>query len=315
MSEPIKAGVVGVGAMGRHHARIYHELPETELVGVCDADPDRAAEVAEKHDTLSRDWEALRAEVDAVSIAVPTQYHYDFVKDCIEHDIPVLVEKPFVKDIDEGRELVRLAEKRDVPIQVGHVERFNPAVETLADYVSDLDIIAVSAQRLNPPVSRDIDDNAVFDLMIHDLDILLSLVEGDVENVASMKNSRGQYAAAELQFDDGTIGQLTASRVTQRRVRELTVTAEECHVHVDYADQTVEVHRQGSGNGTPEEDKVVERLTVDDDEPLKNELRSFVDVVTNGGTPPVSGRDGLHVVELTSRIDERKQLAASRGEA
>lgn len=315
MSARLTTGVVGVGSMGRHHARVYSELPNTDLVGVTDADEVRAREVASEHDTVAMDWDELRAEADAISIAVPTQYHEDLVRDCIEDGIPVLVEKPFVKNVDRGRDLLRLAAEKGVPIQVGHVERFNPAVRALSEYVRDLDVIAVTAQRLNPPLDRSIDDSAIFDLMIHDLDILLSLVDSDVDAVSSMTTSGGRYATAEVKFADGTIGQLTASRVTQRRVRELTVTADEALVHVDYDEQSVEIHRQSTDGCATDQETVIERLPVGDDEPLKRELESFVTVARDGGDPVVTGEDGLRAVELSSRMDNQTRPLARRSDA
>jgi len=315
MSRDVATGVVGVGSMGRHHARIFAELPEADLVGVTDADDARARAVAAEHDTVAMDWDELRAEADAISIAVPTAYHEDLVRDCIEDGIPVLVEKPFVKNVDRGRDLLRLAAEKGVPIQVGHVERFNPAVDAVAEYVSDLDVIAVTAQRLNPPLDRDIDDSAIFDLMIHDLDILLSLVDSDVDAVSSMTTSGGRYATAEVKFEDGTIGQLTASRVTQRRVRELTVTADDALVHVDYDEQSVEIHRQPTDGCATDQETVIERLTVGDDEPLKVELQSFLQVARDGRDPVVTGEDGLRVVELSSRMDTQTTPPARRSDA
>lgn len=313
--DPIKAGVVGVGAMGENHARIYAELGETELVGVADADEQAARDTAARYDTVSRDWDDLLDEVDAMSIAVPTEYHYDLAKDCIEAGVPVLVEKPFVEHQERGQELVELARENWVPIQVGHVERFNPAVDVLRRYVQDLDVIALSAQRCNPPPSRDIDDSAVMDLMIHDLDVIISLVDAPVQDVSSLHTRGGRYATAELKFGDGTIGQLTASRVSQRRVRELTVTAEQCLVHVDYDTQTVEVHERPADAHAPGEEKVVKQLVVDEGEPLKRELRSFADVARNGGTPVVTGSDGLRVVELAHRLERREIAPPSAGDA
>lgn len=313
--EPIEAGVVGVGAMGENHARIYDELGETELVGVSDADEKAARDVAARYNTVSRDWKDLLADVDAMSIAVPTEYHYDLAKDCIEAGVAVLVEKPFVEHAERGRELIELARENGVPLQVGHVERFNPAVDVLRRYVQDLDVIALSAQRCNPPPARDIEDSAVMDLMIHDLDVIMSLVDAPVDDVSSLHTRGGRYATAELQFGDGTIGQLTASRVSQRRVRELTVTAEQCLVHVDYDSQTVEVHERPADARSPGEEKIVKQLVVDDGEPLKRELRSFADVAMSGGTPVVTGSDGLRVVELAQRLERREIAPASAGDA
>ena len=145
------AAVIGVGNMGRHHARVYSELPGVNLVGVFDVNDEQAREVAEDHNTRAMNMEALLHAADVASIAVPTQYHADIADQCIDHGVDVLVEKPFVDDVAEGRKLLDRADEAGVTVQVGHVERFNPAIRALSDIVADLDVIAVETQRLGPP--------------------------------------------------------------------------------------------------------------------------------------------------------------------
>ncbi|MFC7045298.1 Gfo/Idh/MocA family oxidoreductase [Halobacteriaceae archaeon GCM10025711] len=309
---PMRAGVIGVGSMGHHHARVYDELAGVELVGVADVNEAQAREVAAEYGVTAMDQAELLDAVDLVSIAVPTQFHYPTARECIERGVDVLVEKPFVEDPADGRRLIELADERDVTLQVGHVERFNPAVQALEDVVDDLDVIAVTAQRLGPPLDRDIEDTAVMDLMIHDLDIVLSLVDADVEDVAAIGTRENRYATADIQFDDGTVGQLTASRVTQEKVRNLTISARECRVKVDYIDQSLELHRgslpeyvEQNGDVRYRHENVVERVSVDSGEPLKRELRSFVDAARNGTEPEVTGEDGLRVLELVRHIDRQ----------
>jgi predicted dehydrogenase len=310
MSEDVRAGVVGVGKMGENHARIYDELAETTLAGVFDADDDRARDVADRYDTNAFGLESLLESVDVASIAVPTAHHYEMAVACIRHGVDVLVEKPFVSNPAAGRDLVELAEANDVTIQVGHVERFNPAVETLRELVADLDVYSVTARRLGPPPERDIQDTAVMDLMIHDVDVVLDLVDGQPTDYDAVGTASGRYATATIAFDSGVVGNLTASRVTQEKVRELTISAANCRVTMDYIDQTVEIHRAStpeylkqSGDVHYRHENLVERVTVDRQEPLENELQSFVEATTSAAEPLVTAADGLSVLEVTQALD------------
>jgi len=225
--KPLRAGVVGVGSMGRHHARVYDELNDVELVGVTDADPDRAEEIARQYDAAALDPDELLATADAISIAVPTEYHYEFATRAIDAGVHALVEKPLVETPSRGTDLLERARQEDVVLQVGHVERFNPAVRTLMDICVDLDVIAVEAQRLGPPINREIQDNAVFDLMIHDIDVILSLLDAPIESVSAFGAVENRHITANLEFADGVVSTLTASRVTQQKIRRLSITAEE----------------------------------------------------------------------------------------
>ena len=310
-NDPIEVGVIGVGKMGRHHARVYNEIPGVRLFGVVDADESRAEEVASAYDARATEIDELLAEVDAASVAVPTEYHVDAAERCIEHGVDVLVEKPFVLDRDAGHELVQRADEQDVLIQVGHVERFNPAFEAIADLVEDLSIVALSTRRLGPPIDR-FSSNVIFDLMIHDLDVVREIMDAEVEQIDASGTADGEYATATIGFTDGTIARLTASRATQRKVRTLQITAEELLADVDYLDRTVELHRQSvpeyvrsEGGVRFRHEGVVERPMVENGEPLRNELESFVDSVRTREEPKVTGEDGLRAVELAEAIHGR----------
>jgi predicted dehydrogenase len=316
MTDPLAAGVVGVGSMGRHHVRVYNEIQGAELVGIADADEAAAGEVASTYGTAVYDLATLLERVDLVSVAVPTRHHYQVASQAIDAGVSVLVEKPFVTDAERGRELIDRAEAAGVTLQVGHIERFNPVIDVLEDVLANVEPIAASARRLGPPVSRDVRDDVVMDLMIHDIDIVCSLFDGDVTGVTAIGACDGDYTDAQIEFDEGTLCSLTASRVTQERIRDLSVTARECHVNVDYMDQSVRIYRHSDpayhtegGDVRYSQESIIERPAVDSDEPLKRELRSFVDCVRSGSTPRTTGTDGLHAMLLA---DEISDIADSR---
>jgi predicted dehydrogenase len=315
----LAAGVVGVGNMGAHHARVYAESPRVDLRGVHDADRERADSVAATYDVEALSLDELVASVDVASVAVPTRFHHEVASLAIEHGVDVLVEKPLAKDVDRGRDLVERAERRGVTLQVGHVERFNPAVDTVAEAVADRECVAISARRLGPPVDRDGTDDVVLDLMIHDLDIARSILARDVVDVSATGTAGGNYATAVVTFEDGVVGRFTASRVTPRKVRNLTITTGDFQATVDYGDQQVRLHRHSlpeylkrNGDVLFRHESVVERPTVDSEEPLKREIREFVDAVENGHRPRVTGRDGLAALRLALRIDDRLDTPPTR---
>lgn len=312
----LKAGVIGVGDMGRHHARVYAELQGVELAGVSDIDAKRAATIADLHQTTACGRDELLDEIDLLSVAVPTEHHYEVAQEAIDHGVHLLVEKPFVSERDRGVELIGRARAAGLTLQVGHVERFNPAVAALSDVIHDLDLIAVTANRLGPPVDRNVDDGVTLDLMIHDIDVLLSIVDGEVDRVVASSSRGEQYATATLDFDTGLVATLTASRMTQQKVRQLSITAAECRVNVDYAEQSIRIHRQSvpayveaDGDVRYRHESVTERPSVSNGEPLKRELESFVDSVRTGRRPLVDGEDGLRALALADRI---RSAAAER---
>lgn len=312
----VSVGVVGVGSMGRHHARVYSELPGVTLSGVADIDEERARAVARDYGTHALATEELLDTVDAVSVAVPTASHYETVKTYLEGDVHVLVENPFVENRERGRELAAIAEQRDLVLQVGYIERFNPATRALADIVPDLDVVSVDVERRIPPLAGDSSDSGsngdsvVTDLIVHDLDILLSLVDAEVDSLSAAAHD-GRHASVQFQFDDGSVAALTASRLTQKTVRRLSITALTCRVEVDFVGQTVEIHRpvadpvQSNADGRYRHESVVERPAVENGEPLTAELESFTESVRDGTEPVVTAEDGLRVLELAERIELR----------
>ena len=308
----LRVGVVGVGNMGRHHARVYSELPAAHLVGVSDADPERARSVAGEYGTDAYDRSDLLSAVDAVSVAVPTRYHAEVATAALDAGVSVLVEKPVVTDPEEGRELRRHARQADAVVQVGHVERFNPAVESLRDVLASEkgEVLAIDARRQGPPVDRDSTDSVVMDLMIHDIDLLTSLVPGEAVEVNGVSAADGRHVVATFAFESGVGASLTASRVSQQRVRELVVSGADYQVEVDYQSQSVRIHRDSfpeyvadDGDLRYRNESLVERPMVSNGEPLKAELAAFVDAVESGSEPAVTLDDGLRAVEIARRVE------------
>ncbi|MFC7134043.1 MULTISPECIES: Gfo/Idh/MocA family oxidoreductase [Salinibaculum] len=307
--QSLDAGVIGVGSMGAHHARVYSELPNVTLAAVADVDREQAGAVASRYGTRSLTTDDLVDRVDVATIAVPTANHYDVARECIDRGVDVLVEKPLVDDVERGHRLARRAREAGVTLQVGHIERFNPAVRALEDILPDLDVVAVDVQRLGPPLDRDVSDSVVYDLMVHDIDLLFHLLDSDIDSLTATA-ANDQHVSAQLSFADGSIGELTASRLTQQKVRTLAVTAMECRVTADFINQSVEIHRQSlpeyveqNGDVRYRHESVVERPVVDTGNPLKRELQSFLDAVRDGTTPAVTAEDGLRVIEVADRIE------------
>ncbi|OIB56102.1 Gfo/Idh/MocA family protein [Natrialba sp. SSL1] len=308
--EPIDVGVIGVGSMGQHHARVYDELPNANLVGVTDVDETQAEEIAAKHGVKELDREALLQAVDAVSVVVPTQFHYDVVTQCLDVNVGTFVEKPVLETLEQADALQSRVERADVPVQVGHIERFNPAVLQLAEFIDDLSIVSLRAQRLGPQPDRTIEDSAVLDLMIHDIDIVLSLLGEMPTTTQSAGVEKNRHASALLEFDSGVMASLTASRKTQRKVRTLEITAEECFVELDYIEQSLEIHRNSvpeyieqNGDVRFKHESIVERPTVHNAEPLRNELESFVDTVDAHRIPEVTVQDGINALRVAEAIE------------
>ncbi|MDJ1434177.1 Gfo/Idh/MocA family oxidoreductase [Halostagnicola sp. A-GB9-2] len=307
----IDVGVLGVGSMGQHHARVYSELPQANLVGVTDVDDEQARTVANKHGTAVLDRAELLDAVDAVSVVVPTEYHFETVTTCLDANVGTFVEKPVLGGLERASELQERVERADVPVQVGHIERFNPAVSALEEIIADLSVVSVRAQRLGPPPGREIKDSAVLDLMIHDIDIVLSLLEEDLVAVNGVGVDENKHATALLEFDGGTMASLTASRKTQRKVRMLEITAEECFIELDYLDQSIEIHRNSvpeyieeNGDVRFKHESIVERPQISNGEPLQKELESFVTTVDEHRVPAVTVADGLDALSVALEIEE-----------
>jgi predicted dehydrogenase len=307
MSEPLRVAAIGVGHLGRHHARILSTLPGATLVGVVDIKADRAAEIAAAFGTRPfTDYRPLVGQVDAVSIAVPTESHLEVASAFLAAGIPVLVEKPLARSVAEADRLIELAAARGVVLAVGHTERFNPAVAAAARHLANPRFIEV--HRLGTFPERSLDIDVVFDLMIHDLDIVLSLVGGSVESIEAVGvpvlTGRVDIANARIRFDSGCIANITASRISRDRVRKIRFFQPDAYLSIDYAAQEVEIYRLVRG-GAPR--PVIEggKLDVPREEPLVRELADFLDAVRSGRAPLVTGHDGRRALDLAQRITDR----------
>jgi predicted dehydrogenase len=300
---PVRVGVVGVGALGQHHARVYAGLPGARLAGVYDVDRPRAEEVAARHGARVFDGlEALLPEVDAVSVAVPTADHHAVGRRLLEAGKDVLLEKPMTATIGEAEDLIRLAGERGAVLQIGHIERFNPAVDVLKATVSRPRFIEV--HRLGSFSPRSLDIDVVLDLMIHDLDIILTLDPSEAVQVDAVGvpvlTPRVDIANVRLRFASGLIANLTASRVSVEKVRKFRVFSPRTYISVDFARREAQVCRLADGAAGPEIQ--MERTAAPDEEPLRRQLEAFVACARSRRPPVVSGADGLRALRLAHVI-------------
>lgn len=275
-------------------------------MGVVDTNRARADEIAASHKTRALyDSRELLGQVDAVTVAVPTEQHRDIALPFLESRVPVLVEKPMTRSLDEADALIVAAAKAGVPLAVGHTERFNPAVEAARSLLSDPRFIEV--HRLGAFPERSLDIDVVFDLMIHDLDIVLSLVQADVTSIEAVGvpvlTGRVDIANARLRFANGCIANVTASRISRDRVRKIRFFQPMAYLSVDYALQKVEMWRLVREGIMPS--ITGGEVEVPNEEPLKRELADFVDAVVSGRAPIVDGRQGRRALELATQITSR----------
>jgi predicted dehydrogenase len=300
---PLRVAVVGVGHLGQHHARLLATMPGVTLAGVVDTRPDRARDVADAYGVPAfTDAREVLDRVDAASIAVPTVSHVDVALPFVERGIAVLVEKPIAATVAEADKLIAAAARRGVIVAAGHTERFNPAVVAALPIVSAPRFVEI--HRLGTFPERSLDIDVVFDLMIHDLDLLLASVGSEVASVESVGvnvlTPRVDIANARLRFASGCIANLTASRISRDRVRKARFFQPQSYVSIDYASQEVEVYRLVAGNGRPSIEGG--RLEVTRDEPLRAELADFVDAVRTRRAPGVPAAAGREALALATRI-------------
>jgi len=312
----LRVGVIGVGHLGKHHARLYASLPGVALVGVTDANPERARLMAEQHGTIAYpSLTALLSDIEAVSVAVPTSAHYPVVKSCLEAGVHVLVEKPIAASSAEARDLVDVAHKRSCVLQVGHVERFNPIIRAVRPRIQRPAFI--ECHRLAPFGERGTDVDVVLDLMIHDLDMVLSFDPGPVEEVraagVAVLSPNIDIANARIAFASGCVANLTASRVSTNRMRRLRVFQRDAYITVDYQTRQGAILRRVAGAG-PRPTIEAEQVQGSDDEPLKLELEAFVRAITDGTPPPVSGEDGAAALELAQQVTDAVSAFVRRHE-
>jgi len=301
---PLRVAVIGVGSLGQHHARIFAGLPEARLVAVVDRDRERAQAIAARHGVPAlTDARDLPRDVQAVSVAVPTSLHAPVVRDCLARGLAVLVEKPMAATLPEAEAMAEAARRAGRPLLVGHTERFNPVVRAIVSRLRNPRFI--EAHRLGVFTSRSTDVDVVLDLMIHDLDVILSLVPAKLAAVDAVGvkalTDKVDIANARLRFENGCVANVTASRVSSEGVRKLRIFEPESYVSIDYARQeAVAYSLRRDGDDRP---KIVrEAIAVSREEPLVSELRAFLRRLAGEEAPGVTAEEGLLALRVAHQI-------------
>jgi predicted dehydrogenase len=311
----IRVGVFGVGALGQHHARLYAQLPETELVGVYDPITARAAEIAAQHGCRAfASEDELAAAVEAASVVVPTHLHHEVALRLINRGLHVLVEKPIAATTREAEDMVARAQEKGVILQVGHVERFNPVMAFLEQRAPRPRFIEAHRLAPFPPpreglLPRGTEVNVVLDLMIHDLEIILHLVGAAVRDVhavgVSVLSGSEDIANVRLLFENGCVANVTASRISPERMRKIRVFTADAYMSLDYQNQAGELLIKGAAGLLREE------VPIEKGEPLANELRSFAGCVLRRDAPVVSGEHAVEALRLAVDITRRMRAGPS----
>ncbi|MBT4600367.1 MAG: Gfo/Idh/MocA family oxidoreductase [Methylococcales bacterium] len=304
----IKSAVIGAGYLGKFHAEKYAGLPDCELVAVVDVNQQAAEEIAQKHQTQAlTDYRQLLGQVDAVSIVVPTTLHHKVALDFINHGAHVLVEKPITVTVEEADELIAAAKANHVLLQVGHLERFNPAVMGL-DHLPDKPLF-IESHRLSPFNPRANDVSVVLDLMIHDIDIILALVDSEIERLDASGTpvlTKGtDIANARIVFKSGCVANVTASRVSMKMERKMRMFRPSCYVSVDFQNRVLTQHQIGDKEmfpGIP--DIKTNESTFENGDALLEEIKSFLHCIKTGEEPLVSGESGKRALEVAIQISQ-----------
>ena len=318
--DKLKVGVIGVGHLGEYHVQKYKAISNVDLVGVVDADLDRADEIAGRYDVRAYgNHEEILDKVDAVSLAVPTEMHFEVAKDVLSKGIHLLIEKPITYEIEPADIMVTIAREKDLVFQVGLVERFNPAVVMMESLLNRP--VFLESHRMNEFTTRGIDVDVVLDLMIHDLDIILHNVQSEIREVhavgMSVITGKTDVANARIVFEDGTVANLTASRVSSQTLRKIRVFQPDAYLSVNCLKREISVIRldvevkdlNDFPRLTPEKTKFPGR------DPLADEISSFVDAVVNRSKPVVSGADGRRALEVALGIIDQIESGSKNFQA
>lgn len=302
----LRCGVVGVGYLGQHHARIYAELESTELVGIYDNNPERAAEIAAKHGCKVFDSiAALGAECDAVSVVVPTDKHTEVALPLLEQGCDLLIEKPICTSVEDAEAIVKKAREKNLVVQVGHIEHFNPVMEFMESRVSNPRFI--TADRLAPFNPRGTEVGVVLDLMIHDIGVVLKLANSRVEKIeavgVNVLSKSEDIANARIQFENKCVANLNVSRVSLKKLREIRIFQQGTYMSLDYMNQKGHVIRIKDAT-----EIIPEEVPIEKHEPLKTELASFADCVVNKKNPKVDAKLGLSALEVALEITRQIRL-------
>jgi predicted dehydrogenase len=327
--DTIKVGVVGVGRMGGRHARVFSNLRKVHLVGVYDSIAATGQRVAGEYGAAYYDnLDALLDDVDAVSLAAPTPLHFDLAMRCLERGRHLLIEKPISETLEQAEALVQAAERSGKVVQVGHIERFNPAYMEFKNVLDSMVPLAINIRRMSPFQGSNKDVDVVLDLMIHDTNLVLDLMRSTPENMTAyglkVFSPSIDHAVAHLGFCCGPMVTMTSSRVTEHKIRSIEVAAQDAYIECDLLDKRIFIYRSTIGEYLNNnhrgvkyrQESIVEQIQVPSFEPLFLQLQHFVDCIYEGKTPSVSARDGLNALQMAYDIRDRilPQLTDLSGE-
>jgi len=298
---PVKVGVIGVGYLGRHHARIYSEIEEAELIAVVDIDKTKADALAKEYNCNAiYDYREIIDRVDALSIVTPTTTHYSIAYECLRAGKDLLIEKPITETVEEAEDLIKLSKEKGCIIQVGHLERFNPAILSAAELIAEP--LFIESERMSPFLGRATDVDVTLDLMIHDIDIILSLIDVSVKDIkavgAKVLTEKIDVAKAWLDFENGCTALSTVSRLSPEKRRILKIFQKESYIAIDY--QQSEITRYYMSG----EKMYSEVIRPEKKEPLKEELKDFLHCVKNRKRPRVSAKEGKNALGVVLKINE-----------
>lgn len=317
LPQPIRIGVIGVGNMGQHHARVLSLLKDVEMVGVADINVERGLDTASKYRVrFFEDYRDLLPYVDAVCIAVPTRLHYEVGMTCLRSGVHALIEKPIAASIAEAESLVNAAAEYQCILQVGHIERFNPAFQELSKVLKTEKLLALEAHRMSPYSHRANDVSVVLDLMIHDIDLLMELADAPVIQLTASGSHASEsgyldYVTANLVFANGIVATLTSSKVTHRKIRRIAAHCKNSLTEADFLNNEILIHRQTTANCETDygqvlyrQDGLIEKVYTSNIEPLYAELEHFVNCVRGGNQPSVGGEQALKALRLASLVEQ-----------
>jgi predicted dehydrogenase len=308
----MRVGVIGTGAMGENHVRVYSSIPDhCQLIGVYDSNETRAKEVAARYQIKNfNKVEDLLQCVDAVSIAVPTEFHYEIGLACIAHKVHMLMEKPIASSSDQARDLIEKAKETGIKLQVGHIELFNPTVRVLRNILANEEIIAVDVHRMSPFNMRNLNVDVVQDLMIHDLYILYELLNDKIDHFFALGRqfeNTTKHAIVVSKFKSGIIAQLTASFKTEEKVRTIRIITNKAFIQANLLDRKIVISRStnffvSSGSTAYSQQNIIEKVSVPEQEPLKMQLIDFIDCIKTNREPTVTGEDGAIALSISNKI-------------
>ena len=313
---PVKVGVIGIGNMGWHHARVLSLLRDADLIGVADPDPERGRMATEQFSCRwFADYREMLSEVEAVCIAVPTLLHHPVGLACLQAGLHVLIEKPIAASQDEATALINAAHQAHRLLQVGHIERFNPAFRELIKVVANEEVVVLEGRRHSPHSDRANDVSVVLDLMIHDIDLVLELAQAPVVRLAAAggRSAEGpiDYVNATLGFENGVVASLTASKMSHRKIRSLSAHCRSSLVETDFLNHTLHIHRRAHewvsadhGELLYRNDGFIEEVSTTSIEPLYAELEHFLQCVRGRETPAVDGLQASRALKLADLIEQ-----------